>query len=192
MYYVLDICPKCKDRLYEREQTEEKYFASVAKAHCSKCGHRLIMACTGEKKPDDAVYNTIHKIFLTYFASESRNREKCIDIVMKQGHCDRKTAIEKLSTESSVICEGNLCETYLSIHELDETEGDICYRVEPEFPYSRQDPWVWFCPTCEGIPVKKTEVMASNPDLVYMGTFCEKCNEWVEALIVSKEEIEDM
>lgn len=186
MYYVLDICPKCMDKLYERKLVEdEEDISEVAEACCPHCGHRLIMACCGERKHDDTKY----KIFLTNFLpniyeQKKQWKDQCVNIVMKLGHCNRDAAIEKLGIDNSILSEGNLFETYLNIRELNKAGSCISYRIEPKFPYL-MPLWFYFCPTCEGIPVEKTEELGDN--LVRTGIFCEKCKKWVQECITSKE-----
>ncbi len=190
MYYFFDICPKCKDKLYEREWTEdeEKYYDNFSEVRCPHCGNRLINACMGEKKPDDTVY----KIFLTSASAHIDNKmEICIEVLMEIGHCDRKSAIEKLDAEDIVICEGKISEIYFAIKKLQEAEGRIQYRIEPEFPYmTLSDPEFFFCQTCEGIAIYKTEELADNPSMVKSGTFCEHCNKWIAYTVVSKDSLD--
>lgn len=178
MEYILDICPTCMDKLYEREQIEdeEKYYAVLSEANCPHCGRRLFRACVGEKKPDDTDYKIVKLP-----ASISRDREEqCIEVLMEIGHCDRKTAIERLNAEKVIICEGKLSEIYFAINKIRETEGGIQYKVEPEFPYSiLGDYYDYFCKTCERELVYKEEELADDPSMVKSGFFCENCNEWV-------------
>ncbi len=113
-------------------EDEEKYYDNFSEVRCPHCGNRLINACMGEKRPDDTVY----KIFLTSASAHVDNKmEICIEVLMEIGHCDRKSAIEKLNAEDIVICEGKISEIYFAIKKLQEAEGRIQYRIEPEFPY---------------------------------------------------------
>lgn len=82
MHCFLDVCPKCKGRLYESVwiTDEEKYYANISEVRCPHCGKRLINACLGEKRPDDTVY----KIFLTYVPASDK-KEICIEILMEIG-----------------------------------------------------------------------------------------------------------
>lgn len=196
MYYVFDVCPKCMDKLYERKpMDDEEEWMPISESCCPNCGHRLIEACAGEKKPDSMVYNTTYKIFRTYFSpdgdetNKKRLTEKAINIVMKWGHCSRDAALGKLSTANSLICEGNLCETYVCIHELQD--AFIGYKTEPEFPYYFFPRYFFFCPTCEGIPVEKTEDLEDSLSEVRTGIFCEKCNKWVKTYITSRKDIDN-
>ncbi len=192
MDYILDICPKCMDKLYEREKTLDdngrEYNDPVSEAFCPNCGHRLIMACGGAKKPDSTVYDTAYKIFISYTADGQE--EEAIDIVMKLGRCSRDAALEKLNTEHCLLCEGNLLETYLCIRELAEVNCFLVYETEPEFPYDIPL-FTFFCPTCGGIPVMKEEILENSPFEVEVGIFCEKCNKWVKTYITSRKDIDN-
>lgn len=186
MDYILDICPKCMDKLYEREKPLDnngKKYNPVSEASCPNCGHRLIKACGGEKKPDSTVYDTTYKIFISYIPDGQE--EEAIDIVMKLGRCSREAALEKLNTEHSLLCEGNLLETYLSIRELVEVNCFLCYEAEPEFPYDIPV-FFFFCPTCGGIPVMKEEILENSPSEAEVGIFCEKCNKWIHSFYTTE------
>ena len=175
--------------MYEREWTEdeEKYCAVFSEAHCPHCGRRLFNACMGEKKPD----NTDYKI-IQLFASIRGREEKCIETLMEIGHCDRKTAIERLNAEDVVICEGKLSDIYFAINKIRETEGCIRYEVEPEFPYRILGGYYdYFCKTCGGELVHKVEEYADDPSCVKTGMFCENCNVWSFYRIAPKDSVNE-
>ncbi|MCM1100438.1 MAG: hypothetical protein NC079_01630 [Clostridium sp.] len=189
MYYVLDICPKCMDKLYERERPmKDEEYAPVSEASCPNCGHRLIEACVGETKPDSTVYDTTYKIFIRY--TPDSHEKEATDIVMKLGHCSRDAALEKLGTKNSFLCEGNLLETYLNKRELQKVNWFLGYKTEPEFPYDIPA-FFFFCPTCEGIPVEKTEVLEDGSYEVETGIFCEKCNKWVDSFYTTLKDVDN-
>ncbi len=189
MYHVFDVCPKCKDKLYEREQMEEeKYFSPVAEICCPHCGTRLIMVCCGEKEPDDTMY----KVFLIDALVDDDKKEKCIEILMEIGHCDKNEALDRLNVENSCICEGSFQEVCLGLEKLDNLGCVICYEVEPEFPYTRlANTNMYFCPICEEIAVDKIEELTNDSAWVKKGTFCEHCNEWVTYSVVSKDSLDE-
>ena len=165
MPYIYDICPCCKDELIERDQPLEGGYSDK---FCPKCGRKLGMAMAGTQKID----HTRYKIILerAYITEYGNRRNRFIEILMKLGNISYDEALEKYNTKDSVIFEGDIREVYINMDLIDGFADQMDYRVVPEFPLVRFDPFLMICPTC-------------GDDLIYKekerGYFGEKCNKWI-------------
>ena len=164
MPYFYDICPWCKDELIERDQLLEGGYSDK---FCPKCGRKLGTAMAGTQKIDDTTY----KIILERASLTMHDRRvRFLEILKKMGNLSLHETLEKYKTKDSVIFEGDVREVYINMHLIDGFADQIRYRVVPEFPLVRFDPFLMICPTC-------------GDDLIYKekerGYFCEKCNKWI-------------
>lgn len=180
MLYTFNLCPKCKDKLVEQDIVREEDYKVIC---CPNCGSEMELALSGEEKAEDTTY----KIVLNNVRLLHNRRDKCLKTIMQIGNCNEKEALEKLSAKNSVIFEGDLLNTYLSLRCLDKVGHMVDYTVVPQFPYART--FVQICPQCEEEAVyKKVEV---EEDKVKAGCFCEKCNEWIFYDIKDKYEFDE-
>lgn len=170
MLYTLNICPKCKDKLVKQDVVREEDYKSI---YCSNCGREMILAFEGEEKVEDAEDITYRIVLNEVIIDEMR--DKCVKVIMQIGNFDEKEALEKYNTEKSVIFEGDLLHTYLSLWLLSESCYYLDYTVIPPLPYRLL--FAQLCPDCgEVATYKEEEDGAGN---VREGFFCEKCNDWI-------------
>lgn len=170
LWYTLSLCPKCKDRLMEQITNgvrEEDYKIM----YCPNCGSEMELALSGREKAEERTY----KIILKKVHIIHGRKDKCLKTIMQIGSFDEKEALEKLDTEGSVIFEGDLLHTYLSLRKLDEIDYMVDYNVKPNLPYMRDIHKV--CPDCDEEAVYR--LIELDEDKVEDGFFCEKCNRWV-------------
>ncbi len=173
MYYGYDICPKCKDKLIEREYSCEKEedFEEYSEQVCTKCGRRLVLACTGNKKMDNDI--TIYKIILKEEAFIKE--EKLFDTLRKINPTIVK---EDIYINDFVIFEGKAHSAYNNIEML--SNHGIAYIVIPEYPYKRfVYPEFCMCFNCGGETVKKTQEIDVPKNSIRQGLYCESCKNWV-------------
>ena len=165
MPYFYDICPWCMDELTERDQHAEGGYSDK---FCPKCGGKLEKALYATQKIDDTRYKII--LERAYITEYGNRRNRFIEILMKLGNISYDEALEKYTSKDSVIFEGDIREAYINMDLIDGFADQIDYRVVPEFPLVRFDPFLIICPTC-------------GDDLIYKererGYFCEKCNKWI-------------
>ena len=183
MYYGYDICPRCKDGFIERVETKKRreYFENSG-GNCKKCGSKLKLACTGERKRDETIYK-IH-----FCSTVIEDKEKCKQCIMEISNCSADIAEKKLSVENSLLFEGGLFQTYLCMELLDKS--GIIYNVNPEFPLERR---VYF--ECENCGCEANYVKEETIDVegyIKQGWFCEHCNEWVAFNYISKIAADDV
>lgn len=170
MLYTLNICPKCKDKFVKQDVVREEDYRSV---YCSYCGREMIPVLAGEERLDD-IEKTIYKIVLNEVIIDEM-QDKCVKVIMQIGNYGEEEALEKVNTKNSVIFEGDLLHTYLSLWLLSESCYYFHYTVSPPLPY--QILFAQLCPDCgEVVTYKKEEVGEGK---VREGFFCEKCNEWI-------------
>lgn len=169
MYYGYDICPKCKDRLMERCQENEK-FERYSGEKCDKCGSKLRLALIGEKRVDETIYE------ITVSPWHINNKNKCVQAIMELYNCEYSVAEKKMETKETVLFKGDILHVYLTMEWLCELYGIDDFDVSPEFPFLR----IAYidCPDCGGDTCYK---IAESEKEGYMltGYFCENCNSWV-------------
>ena len=187
MMFIYEMCPHCKDQLYERKQpTEDMDSANF----CPGCGKKMVMACYGEQKID----NTVYKIILNDASVSDYNDKKnsFLLLLMKIGNISQDTALERYKTKDCVIFEGNISATYVNMHMLDAFTPGIHYTVIPSFPLERlMEPFISLCPVCGSEIIHKTEETDTPPDCVKDGMFCGKCNDWTMYTILNKSQIDE-
>ncbi len=179
MYYAYDICPKCRNKFFERKEAKENEhdFDVYSDTCCEKCGEGLVLACVGKKKIDDTIYR------ITFRATESN--EIFLNTLCEVNGSDLRTEKDKLADEKNIVLEGDAVHTFLNMDSL--TGAAISYEVDPDFPFLRFGNYaVCLCPTCGSKTVVKTEEMQDVEDYMLQGFFCEKCNEWVMHCSISK------
>ena len=161
MLYTLNLCPKCKDKLVEQDIEREEDYKTM---YCPNCGRELILAFEGEEKVEDAEDIT-YKIVLNEVIIDEM-RDTCVKVLMEIGNIDEKEALEKYNTENSVISEGDLLHTYLSLWLLGVSCYYLDYTVIPPLPYKSY--YAFLCPDCGEVATYKEDKF-----------FCENCNEWL-------------
>lgn len=170
MQYTFNLCSKCKDKLIEQDVMREEDYRAI---YCPNCGKEMIPALVGEEKVENAE-NITYKIVLNEVLIDEM-RDKCVKVIMQIGNCNEKEALEKYNTKNSVIFEGDLLHTYLSLWCLSEKCYYLHYTVIPSLPYKPL--FAVLCPDCgEVATYKEEEDGAGN---VREGFFCEKCNDWI-------------
>ena len=179
MRYIFDLCPKCKDKLIQRTTKDSQEYKEI---YCSNCGNRMDTVLLGNKKAG----NTIYKIILNQVRDINGKRDRCLKAIMQIDNLDENEALEKINTKDSVIFEGDLLNTYLSMRHLDEIDDMVDYSVIPDFPYARA--FGQKCPDCGEEAVYKIEEVSENK--LQKGFFCEKCNNWVWYDICDKLQID--
>lgn len=182
-----EMCPHCMNQLYERKQPIEDIDSVNI---CPQCGNKMVIACFGEEGVDDTVY----KIILNDASvSDYEDRQKrFLSVLMKLGDINIEEALERYGTKGCIIFEGNVSNTYVNMHMLDEFTPSIHYTVVPPFPFERlMEPFISLCPVCGSDMVYKTEDIDGSPDYVWDGYYCENCNEWVMKGMVSKLQIDE-
>ena len=180
MLYTFNLCPKCKDKLIEQDVAKEEDYKVI---YCPNCGSAMEPALSGEEKAEDTTY----KIVLNNVRILHNRSDKCLETIMQIGGVDEKEALEKLGTKESVIFEGDLLNTYLSLRCLDKIGNIVDYTVVPQFPYARV--FAQICPQCGEEAVYKKEDV--EEDKVKTGFFCEKCKEWIFNNIKDKYEFDE-
>ena len=180
MLYTFNLCPKCKDKLVEQDVEKIEDYKVI---YCPNCGSELEKVLSGREKAEDTTY----QIVLNNVRIIHNRKDKCLKTIMQIGDSDEKEALKKLNTKNSVIFEGDLLNTYLSLRCLDKIDYMIDYTVVPQFPYGRV--FTQVCPECEEEAVFKTEEASETE--VKTGCFCEKCNDWVWYDIKDKYEVDE-
>lgn len=173
MYYGYDICPKCKDKLIEREYSceREEDFEEYSEQVCPKCGKRLVLACTGNKKMDND--NTIYKIVLK--EDHFIHKKERFNTLRKINPTIVK---EDIYIKDFVLFEGKADSIYNNIEML--SNQGIAYIVIPEYPYNRfVYPEFCMCFHCGGETVKKTQEIDVPKNSIRRGLYCESCKNWV-------------
>lgn len=184
MYYAYDICPKCRNKFFERKEVKENEhdFDVYNSICCDKCGEGLVLACVGKEKIDD----TIYRITFRY----SQSNEVFLNTLREVNGSDLQIEKEKLADEKSIVIEGDVVHTFLNMDIL--TGATISYKVEPDFPFVRIGNYEFcLCPACGTKTVVKTKEMQGEGDYMLQGFFCEKCNEWVMHCSVSRLELDN-
>lgn len=179
MYYGYDICPKCRNKFFERKDVKENEhdFDVYNDTCCEKCGERLVLACVGKKKMDDTIYR------ITFRTTQSN--EVFLKTLCEVNDSDLRIEKDKLADEKNIVLEGDAIHTFLSMDIL--TGSTISYKVEPDFPFACIGNYEFcLCPVCGSKTIVKTEEMQGEGDYMLQGFFCEKCNEWVMNCSVSK------
>ena len=174
MWYVFDLCPKCRDRLVE------KVVDNLSKSEggcCPNCGSKMDEVFCGDKKEENAVY----KITLN---RAQEIKEKYLDVIMQMGNFSEEEALEKIGERDSISFEGDLLKTYLNLELADKMWDIYDYTVTPPFPYKRF--YIARC-DCGERAVYRAEKI--NDEEFMAGFFCEKCRDYVLYRICS--EIED-
>lgn len=156
-------------------------FKSIFQGTVSIVGAEWNRLCRGKKAGND-----LYKITLSRVFNQERWKEKCLRNIMKISGFDKDTALEKMNVAGSVIFEGDLLHTYLSLRLLDEIPV-VEYEITPDFPYTRSFSPV--CPDCGEEAVYKVNETSDN--LVKCGCYCENCKEWVFSTISPKSAIDD-
>lgn len=179
MYYAYDICPKCKDKFFERKEIKENEhdFDVFNDTCCEKCGEKLVLACVGKKKMDNTIYRITFR--------DTQSNEIFLKTLFEVSGNELQSKKNKLTDDKNIVLEGDALHTFLNMNAL--TGATICYKVEPDFPFlcfGNYD--VCLCPTCGSKTIVKTEEMQITGDYMRQGFFCEKCNEWVTYCSVSK------
>ena len=163
MWYVFDLCPKCRDRLVEK--VVDKLSKSEG-GYCPNCGSKMDKVFCGDKKEENAIY----KITLN---QAQEIKEKYLDVIMQMGNFSEEEALEKIGERDSISFEGDLLKTYLNM-ELADKMWDIDYTVIPPFPYKRF--YIARC-DCGERAVYKAEKI--NDEEFMAGFFCEKCRDYI-------------
>ncbi len=174
MWYVFDLCPKCRDRLVE------KVVDNLSKSEggcCPNCGSKMDEVFCGDKKEENAVY----KITLN---RAQEIKEKYLDVIMQMGNFSEEEALEKIGERDSISFEGDLLKTYLNLELADKMWDIYDYTVIPPFPYKRF--YIARC-DCGERAVYRAEKI--NDEEFMAGFFCEKCRDYIWYGIYS--EIED-
>lgn len=186
MCYAYDICPRCFDELYIRQQINSKgEFGKRSGSICPKCGVELVLACVGNQKED----NTMYKIFFESMHSYVK-REQCIESIMIISDCNIETAIHKLNNRNTLLCEAGFVKTYLYMEMLDDV--GISYKVAPSFPYTRYVyAKMFFCPKCGNETSEKNEKADDSHNHVKHGFFCNNCNEWITYCYINELALDD-
>lgn len=170
MKYAYYICPNCKDKFFEEQNLDGEYkdFERYNGEICPNCKSKLVLACAGNKKAGNTVYKIVMQL--------CTNEEACKEAIMEINNCDEIKAMEKINNENSVICEGDLLKTYLSMDILDGAV--VVYKVVPEFEYTRYIYMGLQCPECGGILIRKREDDGEGVNHYKDGFVCENCGEW--------------
>lgn len=184
MYYAYDICPKCRNKFFERKDAKENEhdFDVYNDTCCEKCGERLVLACVGKEKIDGTIYR------ITFRASQ--NNEVFLKTLCEVNGNDLRIEKEKLADEKNIVLVGDAVHTFLNMDIL--TGASISYKVEPDFPFVCIGNYEFcLCPTCGSKTVVKTKEMQGERDYMLQGFFCEKCNEWVTYCSISRLELDN-
>lgn len=183
MYFGYDICPKCKNMLIERDESNENInaFKEYSGRRCLICGSRLVLACVGDEKIDETTY----KIIINNEAI--LDKEELVDI-LKKLNISIPTVIH--SDKKSIIFEGTADDVYIKINILDDTK--IKYTVEPKFPFTKFIfNKVCLCSKCGSETVQKIQEEKHSKAQIIKGFYCENCNEWIIYNSFSKLQLDD-
>ena len=164
MWYVFDLCPKCRDRLVEKAVDN---LSRSEGGCCPNCGSKMDEVFYGDKKEENAVY----KITLN---RAQEIKEKYLYIIMQMGNFSEEEALEKIGERDSISFEGDLLKTYLNLELADKMWDIHDYAVTPPFPYKRF--YIARC-DCGERAVYKAEKI--NDEEFMAGFFCERCRDYV-------------
>lgn len=177
MWYIFDLCPKCKDKLAERIVDDISECEEIC---CPNCGSKMDTVFYGDKKDETAVY----KITLNQVEDI---KDKYLGVVMRMGNFNEKEALERLNEKDSISFEGDLLNTFINLELLDEMWDISDYIITPPFPYIRT--FIQKCPDCGEKAVYRIEKVNKNE--YKRGFFCEKCGEYVWYDILDGTEIDE-
>ena len=187
MTFLYEMCPHCMNRLHQRKQPMEDMDSVNL---CPQCGNKMVMACFGEEEVDDTVYKIILNDAAVSDYEDRKNR--FLSVLMKLGNISPDEALERYGTKDCAIFEGNVSNTYVNMHLLDEFTPGIHYTVVPTFPFERLiGPFTSLCPVCGSNMVCKKEDIDNSPDYVWDGYYCENCNEWFMKGMVNKLQLDE-
>lgn len=164
MWYMFDLCPKCKDKLVERIVDN---IARSESGYCPDCGEKMDEVFYGDKKAETAVYKiTLNRV--------QHIKKKYLNVIMRMENLSEKEALEKLDGKDSISFEGDLLRTFLNLELIDEMWDISDYVVTPPFPYTRI-----FIQRCDCGEKAVYKVEKINEEKFRAGFFCEKCGEYV-------------